>query len=128
MGDAERHLDLWRHVADEGRARKGGQGRPPRRRRGLSHHGWWPCEILSRRPAEVRRQGPACRRRRRHRAVAERRAGHGLPVRPRAVVTVLAEEVLTNHHLKKFQGGIVMTKNIRVALTRRSLLAGASAG
>ena len=45
----------------------------------VPHHGWRSVEILSRRPVEVRREGPTRRRRRRHRAVADRRTGHCLP-------------------------------------------------
>ena len=66
----------------------------------LPHHGWRPVETLPRRPAQVRRKGPPCRRRRRDRAVAVRRARHRLSVRPRAGRAVLAEEILTATHLK----------------------------
>ena len=40
--------------------------------RGAAHHGCRPVEILSGRPAQVRREGPPRRRRRRHRAMADR--------------------------------------------------------
>ena len=83
LDDAERHLDLWRHVADEGRPRTSRQGRPPCRCAGVPHHGWRSVEALPRRPAQVRRKGPPCRRWRRDRAVAVRRARHRLSVRPR---------------------------------------------
>ena len=76
LDDAERHLDLWRHVADEGGAGKSRQGRSPRRRGRPADAGWRAVETLPRRSAQVRRKGPPRRRRRRDRAMAIRRARH----------------------------------------------------
>ena len=61
-------------------------------------------------------------------AVAERRAGHRLPVGPRAVVDRSGRRNPDRNASQKLQGGIVMTRITRAALTRRNLLAGASAG
>ena len=92
--------DMWlmKAALEQGR-----QGRPPCRCAGVPHHGWRSFETLSRRPAQVRRKGPPCRRRRRDRAMAIRRTRHRLSVRPRSSRSVLAEEILTATHLKNFR-------------------------
>ena len=61
--------DMWLMKAG---ARKGRQGRSPRRRGSLPNDGWRPFETLPRRSAEVRRKGSPRRRRRGDRAVADR--------------------------------------------------------
>lgn len=94
VDDAERDLHLWRHVADEGSAGEGRQGRPSRGCRRLPRHGWRTGQILSGRRIEVRRKRPARRRGRRDRAMAERRPGDGLSVEPRTGATVLAQKSL----------------------------------
>ena len=76
LDDAERHLDLWRHVADEGGAGKAGKADRRAVAEACSDAGWRTVETLSRRPAEVRRKGSPRRRRRCDRAVAIRRARH----------------------------------------------------
>ncbi|MGY4290358.1 ABC-type branched-subunit amino acid transport system substrate-binding protein [Bradyrhizobium sp. LM2.7] len=124
LDDAERHLDLWRHVADEGGTGEGRQGRPQRGRTGLPHHGCRTVEILSGRRAQIRREGSAHWRRRRHRAMAIGRARHRLSARARAGAAVLAEEILNTS--RDFSGRrIAMTTN-KTRITRRTLLAGAS--
>src|ERR1700728_328792 len=95
MDDTERHLYLWRHVVDEGGAGESRQGRSPRRGRRFPYHGWRTGQILSGRRIEVRRKGPARRRGRRDRAVAERRSGDSVSIGPRTGAAILAQESLT---------------------------------
>src|SRR5262245_36847909 len=93
MDDAERDLHLWRHVGDQGRARKGRQGRPRGGCRGATQHGCRALEILSARRDQIRREGPPDRRRHDHRAMAVGHSNHGLPAAARAGAAVLAEEL-----------------------------------